>query len=103
MSKIRFVKNSVAIACFILVSYLVYTFVSGGMVCLDSLQGTWVSTCGQLEYTFSNSSFVDIDNAAGEFRIRGNRIAFSDKDNNHHIRVAREHIVIDGIVFLRSN
>ena len=103
MPNYRFIKNAIAIACIILVSYLVYTFASGRIICRDSLQGTWISTCGQLVYTFNGSSFESSGNETSEFRIRGNRIAFSDNDSYHHIRVSREHIIIDGIVFLRSN
>ena len=101
MMRCNFIRNALAIACLIILAYLSFSFLSGKLVNVESLQGTWSSLCGQYELTFTNSSFTNQTGVTSEFRLRGNSISFSESGVKYRLRVSQEHLVVGEIVFFR--
>ena len=101
MLSVSIVRNSAAVACLIVIMYLSFSFFTGRIINTESLQGTWSSVCGKHELMFFNSSFSSKTGETGEFRLRGNSIILGDSSVNYQLRVSREYLVINGIIFIR--
>ena len=103
MSRYYFIRNSLAFACIILITYLIFSFAIGRMVNHESLQGSWVSECGRHEYTFIGSSYEHNDADAGEYSLQGHKIIIGNDEAVFRARFSHDYIMIDGITFFRQN
>ena len=101
MLRCNIIINAAAVACLIVVTFMLIIFFSGRHIDEESLQGTWSSVCGQFELTFYGTSFSSQTGATGEFMLRGNSISFSESGVKYRLRVSQKHLVVGETVFFR--
>lgn len=100
MMSLYTIRNIFALACFIVLVYILYAFLSGSLIRESlNLYGTWEAIEIYDVITFTEKNCIRGDKIE-EYKIRENRIILSSGEE-YEITLTKYHLQLNGILYLK--